>query len=96
METSMGDLIGFERYLNESKPFDTAESKVVWKSSRQYHDFAPSNDYNKTCAFPRFWNETGFPVDDYVNKEFQGCYNGDFDQVRYLVFIRGDTEVLFY
>lgn len=77
----MGDLIGFEGYLNESTPFKPTEHKVLWKSARRYHDFSPSNDYNETCHFPRFWNETGIPVDDYVNKEFKGCYNGDFDQV---------------
>jgi alpha-1,3-glucan synthase len=91
----MGDLIGFEGYLNESKPFDTAELKVLWKGSRQYHDFDSSNDYNKTCAFPRFWNETGFSVDDYVSKAFQGCYNGNFDQVWYLIVKWGDAEGYF-
>lgn len=77
----MGDLIGFEGYLNESTPFAPEEHKILWKGSRRYLDFSPSNDYNETCEFPRFWNETGYPVDDYVNKEFKGCYNGDFDQV---------------
>jgi alpha-1,3-glucan synthase len=79
----MGDLIGFEGYLNESKPFEPAESKILWKGSRRYHDFAPSNEYNETCDFPRFWNETGYPVDESVNEQFKGCYNGDFDQVNH-------------
>lgn len=77
----MGDLIGFEGYLNESAPFDSAEHRILWKSDRQYLDFQPSNQYNTTCKFPRFWNETGYPVDEWVTKEFKGCYAGDFDQV---------------
>ena len=77
----MGDLIGFEGYLNESTPYEPAEHKILWKGSRRYLDFAPSNEYNETCQFPKFWNETGYPVDDYVNREFKGCFNGDFDQV---------------
>jgi alpha-1,3-glucan synthase len=80
----MGDLIGFEGYLNESTPFDVAEHRILWKGPRQYLDFAPSNQYNETCTFPEFWNETGYPVDAEVNKQFKGCYNGDFDQVSLL------------
>jgi alpha-1,3-glucan synthase len=79
----MGDLIGFEGYLNESTPFDVAEHRILWKGPRQYLDFAPSNEYNETCTFPEFWNETGYPVDADVNKQFKGCYNGDFDQVSF-------------
>lgn len=35
--------------------------------------------------FPRFWNETGFPVDASVDASLVGCYDSDFDQF-------GDTE----
>lgn len=81
----MGDLIGFQGYLNESTPFSKNEHKFVWKNSRRYTDFAPSNKHNKTCDFPRFWNETGYPVDPEVDAMFKGCYDGDFDQVRVMI-----------
>jgi alpha-1,3-glucan synthase len=77
----MGDLLGFEGYLNTSTPFDLQEYPTVWKSSRQYLDFHPGTTYNQSCTFPRFWNETGYPVDTTVDEQFQGCYDGDFDQV---------------
>jgi alpha-1,3-glucan synthase len=82
----MGDLLGFEGYMNESAPFWPNEHKVAWKSSRRYLDFDVGTNYNNTCEFPRFWNETGYPVDAWVNAQFQGCYDSDFDQVRFLVF----------
>jgi alpha-1,3-glucan synthase len=78
----MGDLLGFEGYLNESTPFFPGEIPVVWKGSRRYHDFDISHEYNETCQFPRLWDETGFPVGEEVMREFKGCYSGDFDQVR--------------
>jgi alpha-1,3-glucan synthase len=76
----MGDLIGFEGYLNTTTPFSTKEHKASWKSDRHYVDFRYGNNYNETCNYPRFWNETGFPVDDYVHNELRGCYDSDFDQ----------------
>ncbi|KAB5522170.1 alpha-1,3 glucan synthase [Coniochaeta sp. 2T2.1] len=82
---TLGDLLGFEGYLNESAPFKADEHKVVWKSNRRYLDFQIGETYNETCNFPRFWNETGFPVDPEVNQMFTGCYDGEFDQF-------GDTE----
>lgn len=82
----MGDLLGFEGYLNESTPFKEDEYPVVWKSERRYHDFEMGTSYNDTCTpFPRLWNETGFPVDQSVMHSFSGCYSGEFDQF-------GDTE----
>lgn len=78
---TLGDLLGFEGYLNESAPFKPEEHKVVWKSERRYLDFSIGETYNETCEFPRFWNETGYPVDDDVNQMFKGCYDGEFDQV---------------
>ncbi|KAJ6108618.1 hypothetical protein N7523_009941 [Penicillium sp. IBT 18751x] len=77
---TMGDLIGFEGYLNTTTPFSLKEHKAEWKSSRHYVDFHFGNSYNETCEYPRFWNETGFPVDSYVQDELSGCYNSDFDQ----------------
>ncbi|KAK2600447.1 hypothetical protein N8I77_009977 [Diaporthe amygdali] len=82
---TLGDLIGFEGHLNDSAPFKTDEYKVSYKTDRQYHDFDFGNNYNDTCDYPRFWNETGFPIDDAQRAQFKGCYNSDFDQY-------GDTE----
>ncbi|KAE8549991.1 hypothetical protein EYB25_008516 [Talaromyces marneffei] len=77
---TMGDLLGFEGYLNTTAPFIHQEHKVQYKSSRQYVDFHFGNDYNTTCEYPRFYNETGYPVDSYVYDDLKGCYNSDFDQ----------------
>ncbi|KAL8840879.1 MAG: hypothetical protein Q9170_001143 [Blastenia crenularia] len=77
---TMGDLIGFEGYLNSSTPFSTSEHKVQWKTSRQYLDFHISNTYNESCDYPRLWNETGFPVGPDVTSQLKGCYDSDFDQ----------------
>lgn len=76
----MGDLIGFEGYMNTTTPFSLNEHKAEWKSSRHYVDFHFGNTYNKSCDYPRLWNETGFPVDSYVQDELMGCYDSDFDQ----------------
>lgn len=77
---TMGDLIGFHGYLNTSTPFSTKEHKVQWKSDRRYMDFDIGNTYNETCAYPRFYNETGFPVGNDVTSQLKGCYDSDFDQ----------------
>ncbi|KAH8750212.1 glycosyl transferase group 1 [Diaporthe sp. PMI_573] len=82
---TLGDIIGFEGHLNNSAPFKTDEYKVSYKTDRQYHDFAFGNDYNDACEYPRFWNETGFPIDDAEREQFKGCFRSDFDQY-------GDTE----
>lgn len=82
---TMGDLLGFENYLNETAPFTLDEHRVQWKSSRQYSDFEISEDYNTTCQYPRFWLETGFPVGSDVTSQMKGCYASEFDQY-------GDTE----
>jgi len=50
----MGDLIGFEGYLNTTTPFALAEHKVQWKSERRYRDFEINNDYKEECNYPRF------------------------------------------
>lgn len=76
----MGDLIGFENYLNTTTPFSVQEHQAQWKSDRHYVDFNFGNSYNETCEYPRFWNETGYLVDQFVRDELKGCYNSDFDQ----------------
>ena len=82
---TMGDLIGFDGYLNTTAPFTMEEHNVQWKSDRHYWDFNFGNTYNETCDYPAFWNETGYPVEEYVTKRMNGCYNSEFDQY-------GDTE----
>ncbi|KAJ5925198.1 hypothetical protein N7454_007837 [Penicillium verhagenii] len=77
---TMGDLIGFDGYLNTTTPFTVNEHKAQWKSDRRYVDYHFGNSYNQTCEYPRFWNETGFLVDQYVRDELKGCYDSDFDQ----------------
>ncbi|KAL3447555.1 hypothetical protein BJX65DRAFT_92734 [Aspergillus insuetus] len=77
---TMGDLIGFEGYLNVTTPFSVKEHEALWKTDRRYVDFDIGNEYNRTCEYPRFWNETGWPVDKDVREQLQGCYDSDFDQ----------------
>lgn len=74
---TMGDLIGFEGYLNESTPFLEKEHKVMWKSDRRYLDFDIGNEYNETCDYPEFWYEDGKRIKPDTLK---GCYDSDFDQ----------------
>ena len=77
---TMGDLIGFEGYLNTTTPFSLQEHKAQWKSERHYWDFDFGNTYNNTCDYPRFWNETGYPIDQEISDRMVGCYDSDFDQ----------------
>lgn len=83
---TLGDLLGFDGYLNETTPFSLDEHKVLWKSEKRYWDFDFDNTYNDTCEYPRFWLETGYPVGKDVTDKMKGCYAGDYDQygdVRY-------------
>jgi alpha-1,3-glucan synthase len=87
----MADLIGFDKYLNATTPFDPKEHQVVYKDPDQkYIDFRFGNTYNNTCDYPRFWNESGGRVlkgctdaDDFCNvfDQLDGCYDSEFDQV---------------
>lgn len=80
---TMGDLIAFEGYLNSSTPFTLKEHQVLWRDpDRTYLDFSFSDHYNKTCDYPRFWLETGFPVLADVTENMVGCFDSEFDQVR--------------
>lgn len=81
---TMGDLIGFEGYLNESAPYVPAhEHEALWKTPRRYHDFAFGTVFNTSCLdFPRLYWDNGSEVQQAVYDTFGGCYNGDFDQVR--------------
>ncbi|QSZ37320.1 hypothetical protein DSL72_009418 [Monilinia vaccinii-corymbosi] len=83
---TMGDLISFNGYENSSTPFLLSEHEVSWRDpNRQYLDFRFGTKYNKTCNYPRFWLDTGYPVKEDVTKRMKGCYDSEFDQY-------GDTE----
>lgn len=79
---TMGDLMGFEGYLNVSTPFFPKEHNVIWKSERRYHDFMQSNDYLEKCEYPRFWSSVGREVTN-TTDYFVGCRDSEFDQVGY-------------
>ena len=63
---TMGDLIGFEGFLNVSTPFYPHEHNVIWKSDRRYQDFHQSDDYLEECEYPRFWGDDGNRVRAYL------------------------------
>jgi len=67
----LGDLVGFQGYLNSSTPFTLYEHQAVWKTDRQYLDFSFTNTYNSSCTYPQFWGDNGLPV---VLK-MTGCYD---------------------
>jgi len=56
---TMGDLIGFEGFLNVSTPLSYSEYNDVWKTSRRYHDFQFNNTELEVCdvEYPRFWDD---------------------------------------
>ncbi|TDL24794.1 glycoside hydrolase family 13/glycosyltransferase family 5 protein [Rickenella mellea] len=80
---TMGDLIGFEGFLNESTPFDINEHTAVWKKPRYapwgfetYVDFNIVNERNASCQLPTMWQEDGTQVAIPTN----GCMASEFDQ----------------
>ncbi|KAI9835518.1 MAG: hypothetical protein M1819_001969 [Sarea resinae] len=77
---TLGDLLGFDGYLNTSAPFSFEEHTAVWKSERRYHDFDISSQWLDHCDYPRFWTETGEMLTSNVTDRLIGCMNSDFDQ----------------
>lgn len=75
----MGDLIGFEGYLNESTPFDAGEHNALWKTDRQYLDFQFGNKELAECDYPRFYDDFGQEVTN-LTSELTGCRDSEFDQ----------------
>ncbi|KAK8853442.1 hypothetical protein IAR55_004148 [Kwoniella newhampshirensis] len=80
---TMGDLIGFENYLNVSTPFSMDEHVAEWKlpdyapwGFQKYPDFNFTNTYNDSCTYPTFWLDDGTIYDPGK----VGCYASDFDQ----------------
>ncbi|KAF1817463.1 putative alpha-1,3-glucan synthase [Eremomyces bilateralis CBS 781.70] len=78
--STMGDLIGFDGYLNTSTPFSFKEHKAVWKTDRQYLDFVIDEDEMEDCEYPRFWDERGERVGSNVTDLMTSCKRSDFDQ----------------
>ena len=76
---SMGDLIGFEGYLNTSTPFSRTEHNALWKSQRRYHDFDFGNNELSNCEYPRFYDDDGHEVLNLTNF-LVGCRDSEFDQ----------------
>ena len=77
---TMGDLVGFEGYLNESAPFNWHEYDYVWKTDRRYHDFQPGSAENLSCQYPPMYEETGLLIGTDVSSKMDGCRESEFDQ----------------
>ncbi|OCH94959.1 glycoside hydrolase family 13 and glycosyltransferase family 5 domain-containing protein [Obba rivulosa] len=81
---TMGDLIGFQGFLNASAPFTLNEYDTVWKMPNyapwgfeKYADFDIDNSFNASCQMPTFWDDSGIIID--IDPP-GGCKNSDFDQ----------------
>lgn len=77
---TMGDLLAFKGYENVTTPFAFEEHDALWKSDKRYWDFDFGNDFNESCEYPVFWDDTGYPYTTNVTDHFHGCRISDFDQ----------------
>ncbi|KAI5242087.1 alpha-1,3-glucan synthase [Aureobasidium subglaciale] len=78
---TMGDLLSFEGFENQTTPFNAHEYDTLWKSSRRYHDFEVDNDILEDCQYPVFYNDDGYPVNSSIMATFDNkCRKSDFDQ----------------
>ena len=80
---TMGDLLQWKGYENESAPFTWDEYDVAYKTSRQYLDFEIGNEHNASCEYPRMWGEDGYPLQNetILRAMKTGCKDSQFDQV---------------
>ncbi|KAM7198752.1 hypothetical protein V8F20_006067 [Naviculisporaceae sp. PSN 640] len=78
--STMGDLLGFDGYLNTTTPFSFNEHKAIWKSSRRYWDFHIGDDIVEDCKYPRFWDEHGERVGSDIMSQMATCRDSEFDQ----------------
>lgn len=78
---TMADLIGFKGYLNETAPFNFREYDYVWKTGSRYDDFQPGNERDPNCEYPRMWAADGFPIDQQIRNQMDGCKDSEFDLV---------------
>lgn len=81
--STMGDLLGFDGFLNTTTPFSFTEHKAIWKSSRQYWDFHIGDEIVEDCKYPRFWDEHGERVGSDIISQMKTCRDSDFDQVSF-------------
>ena len=79
---TLGDLIGFEGFLNVSTPLNYDEYNAEWKTSRRYHDFDFNNHELEKCdvEYPRFWDDYGERVTANGSEFLVGCRESEFDQ----------------
>ena len=77
----MRDLVGFQRFLNQTAPFSWHEHDYVWKTDRRYHDFQPGNAENTSRQYPRMYEESGLLIGTDVTENMDGCRESEFDQV---------------
>lgn len=79
---TMGNLFGFQGYLNTSADFSFTEHKMQYTSNRIYRDFSYSNNFEEVCSydFPRFWDQGGHVIRDNNTASMIGCMDSDFDQ----------------
>jgi alpha-1,3-glucan synthase len=77
----MGDLIGFDGYVNASAPFNWDEYDYIWKTDRRYHDFQPGNTRNYSCQYPPIWDQDGYPIGEDIKEQMHGCRESEFDAV---------------
>ncbi|KAL9074388.1 MAG: hypothetical protein Q9157_004415 [Trypethelium eluteriae] len=80
--STMSDLIGFVGHLNDTAPFSFSEYDTIWKSSRHYSDWSPSNNWEPECSYPypRFWDQGGHLINDNNTQAMVGCMDSEFDQ----------------
>ncbi|KAJ5721168.1 uncharacterized protein N7483_009102 [Penicillium malachiteum] len=77
---TMGDLIGFQGFLNASAPINAHEYDYVWQYERRYWDFQPGNEVEEKCPweYPRFWDDDGTGLT--TTSLGPECRNSEFDQ----------------
>ncbi|KAJ6007917.1 hypothetical protein N7540_011893 [Penicillium herquei] len=77
---TMGDLIGFQGFLNASAPINANEYDYVWKYERRYWDFQPGDEVEEECPweYPRFWDDDGTGLT--TTSLGPECRNSEFDQ----------------
>ncbi|KAI4280846.1 MAG: hypothetical protein L6R38_004122 [Xanthoria sp. 2 TBL-2021] len=56
------------------------EHNFLWKGDRRYHDFAPGNEFNASCEYPRMWGQDGYPIGPDITSQQHGCKDSEFDQ----------------
>jgi alpha-1,3-glucan synthase len=84
---TMGDLLEWVGSENVSAPFKYGEYDVAWKSTRQYLDFAVSNEHTTECNYPRMWGADGYPLSNETELDAMKlpCKDSEFDQVSSLL-----------